>query len=238
MSDDVAQVQIAVASARESGRPARQHDRPGDGEGEPRILREPPRFRRGKEIGPFGEGGVVLFDISLDCMGGGRRVAQWSACMRSPDRERELVDDSVRDAAAVGYAIERRVLVEAAHVRDPFDRLARAADRERLAIAHDRQRVEIDPRRILPVDRDFGLAGEAALFERREVHEREPDRAFDLVDRRAGEEDDRARGVDALHRLVEAVRPGVGKKAKDLRLRVGDWVFSWVVRRHCAQRSG
>ena len=177
-----------------------------------KIFREPPRFRGQKEIGPFGEGGVVLFDISLDRVGGGRGVAQWSARMRSPDRERELVDECVRDAAAVGYAIERRVLVEAAHVGDPFDRLAGAADRERLAIAHDRQRVEMISRRILPVDCDFGLAGLTALLERREIHEREPDRALDLVNLGAGEEDDRACGVDALHRLVEAVRPGVGKK--------------------------
>ena len=99
-----------------------------------------------------------------------------------------------------------------------------AADAEGRAPAHDRQRIEIDARRILPVDRDFGLAGLAALLERREIHERELDRALDLVDLGAGEEDDRACGVDAPHRLVQAVRPGIGKKAEDLGLRVGGWV--------------
>ncbi len=37
--------------------------------------------------------------------------------------------------------------------------MIRIAPREGLAVADDRQRIEIDPRRILPVDRDFGLAG-------------------------------------------------------------------------------
>ena len=63
-----------------------------------------------------------------------------------------------------------------------------------------------------------------ALLERREIHERELDRALDLVDLGAGEEDDRARRVDALHSLAEAMGPGVGKKAEDLGLRVGGWI--------------
>ncbi len=141
--------------------------------------------------------------------------------MGPADRERELVDDRVRYAAAPGDAIERRVLVEAAHMRDPFDRFARAAEAQGRTLADDRQRVEIDPRRILPVDLDFGLAGLAALFERREIHERKLDRALDLIDVGAGEEDDRARGVDALDRLAEAMGPGIGKEVEDLGLRVG-----------------
>ena len=113
------------------------------------------------------------------------------------------------------------VLVETAHVDDPFDGLARAADRQRLARANDRKRFEIDARRIVAVDRDFGLAGPPAPLERREIHERKGDRALDLVDLGPGEEDDSARGVDPLHRLVEAVGPGIGEEADDLGLQVG-----------------
>ena len=89
-----------------------------------RIVGELARFRGREEAGPFREGGGVLLDIGFDGMGGARGVAQRRARMGPADRERELVDDRVGDAAALGDAVERRALVEAAHMRDPFDHFA------------------------------------------------------------------------------------------------------------------
>ena len=82
------------------------------------------RGRGIEEIGPFGEGGVVLLDVGLERARGSRGVPQRRASVRATDGERHLVDDQVRDAAPVRDPVERGVLVELAHMDDPFDDLA------------------------------------------------------------------------------------------------------------------
>ena len=63
-----------------------------------------------------------------------RGVAERGLGVRAANGERELVDDRVRDAAPVGDAIERGVLVESPHMGDPFDDFAVASNRERVAL--------------------------------------------------------------------------------------------------------
>ena len=113
------------------------------------------------------------------------------------------------------------VLVEPAHVHDPFDDFARTPDRERRAVANDRQRLEIDARRVVAIDGDFGFASRPPLVERREIHERKPDRPLDLIDVGAGKKHDRVGGVGAPDRGAQPVRARVGEEAEHRLLRVG-----------------
>ena len=83
-------------------------------------------------------------------------------------------------------------------------------------IGHD---AKVDAGRVVAVDRDLRLAGRTALLKGGKVHEGEADRALHLVDVVACEEDDRARGVDALNRPLEAVRGGAAKEAQRFGLR-------------------
>ena len=139
-------------------------------------------------------------------------AAQRGAGVGAPNRQREPVDDLVGNAIALGDPIEGRILVEPAEVRDPFDDLARASDRQEVPLAHDRRRLEIDAGRIVSIDGDLRLAGLAPLVERREIHEWKPDRPLDLVDVGTGEEHHGSRGVDAPDSLSQAVRTRIGKK--------------------------
>ena len=119
-----------------------------------------------------------------------------------------------------GDPVERGVLVESAHVDDPFDDLAVSPDRERPAPSRNRRRREINLRRRGAVDGDLGLASLAALVEGRQVHERELDRPLGLVSVGASEKYDRVGGVYATHRLGKPVRAGIGEKAENRLLRL------------------
>jgi hypothetical protein len=58
--------------------------------------------------------------------------------MHAADRERQLVDDRIRNAAPVSDAIEGGVLIESSHVDDPFDGFAVAPEHERLSSSCNR----------------------------------------------------------------------------------------------------
>ena len=133
--NDVAQVQIAVTAANETGLAALEQDWAHVRECEPRIVGKLARRRRIEEIGPLGESRAVLLDVSFERMRGARCVPERGASVHAADDERQLVDDRVRNAAPVGDAIERRVLVESPHMDDPFDDFAIAPERERLLLA-------------------------------------------------------------------------------------------------------
>ena len=150
-----------------------------------------------------------------------RAVPQRGARVGAADRQRQPVDDVVGYALPLGDPVERPALVEPAHVGDPFDDFAGAADGEAVVSAHDRQRLEIDARRVVSIDGDFRFAGLAPFVERREIHERKPDRPLDLVDVGSGEEHDRVCGVDARHRPARAVGARVGEEAEHRLLRIG-----------------
>ena len=126
-------MQIAVTAARETVLPASQEDRPYHGKSEARIGRQPSGFRCVEEIGAFGEGGVVLLDICRKRLRGPRGVSKRRARVRTADGKRQLVDHLVRQGAPRGDLIKRCILVEAPHMGDPFDDVAIAADRKRLA---------------------------------------------------------------------------------------------------------
>ena len=209
-----------MASADETGAPAREQHRPGEREGGARVVGQPARIRGRKELGPLGKRGVVLLDVGLDGLRRPQPVAQRRARMRLPHRQGEPVNDRIGNAAAFGHPVERHGLVEAAHVRRPFDDLALPAEPERCAHADDRQRFEIDARRVVAIDGDLGLAGQAALLQRREIHERKPHRPLDLVDIGAGEKDRRIGGVDPSRPAVKPIRARVGEQAKDRVLRM------------------
>ena len=90
-----------MTAARETNLAALEKDRPHDRESEARIDREPAGRRRIEKIGPLGESGVILLDVSLEGVRGPRRVPQWGAGVGAADRERQLVDNSLRDAVAL-----------------------------------------------------------------------------------------------------------------------------------------
>ena len=54
------------------------------------------------------------------------------------DGERQPVDRLVRQGVPRGDPVERRILVEAPHMSDPFDNFAFAGDRKRLPGSRDR----------------------------------------------------------------------------------------------------
>src|ERR1700722_3491391 len=114
-------MQIAVRAANETTLAALEQERAHLRECEPRIARKLARRRRIEEIGPLGESRAVLLDISFERMGGARAVPDRGASVHAADHERQLVDDRVRDALAVGDVIERSVLVESPHVDGPLD---------------------------------------------------------------------------------------------------------------------
>ena len=203
---DVAQVQIAVAAAHVALLAARDEQRPDRGERFARLARQRRRSRGIEQIGPRAR----TRPRSDRDRSTSERVARSPSRVGARSCERWIARASLRtnsrgQAAALGDLVERRVLVEAAHMRRPFHDFAGAADRQARALARDGHDVEIDARRVFAVDLDLRLAGGAALFQRREIEERQADRAPDLVDVVAGEKDDRALGVDPLHRSGEAV---------------------------------
>ena len=65
-----------MTAAGETGLAALEEDRAHDRESEPRIDGEPAGRRRIEKIGPLGESGVILLDVSLEGMRGPRRVPQ------------------------------------------------------------------------------------------------------------------------------------------------------------------
>ena len=122
---------------------------------------------------------------------------------------------------SIRQTIERRVLVEAAHLDRPFDRLAVAAERETaVRLARDRDDAAIDLRRERLVDLKLGLARGLALRGGRIVEKRKLDRALDLVDALAGEEHRGRMGVDPPH-LRAAMGRGIAQQREHLVLRLG-----------------
>ncbi len=93
--NDVAQVQIAVTAANETGLAALEQDRAHDRECEPRIDGELARRGHVEEIGPLGESRAVLLDVSFERMRGARRIPERGAIVRAADGQRQLVDDRV-----------------------------------------------------------------------------------------------------------------------------------------------
>ena len=114
---------------------------------EPRIVGELARRGRVEEIEPLGESRIVLLDVGFERMCRARSVPERGASMHAADRERQLVDDRVRDSLPIGDVIERRVLVESPHVHGPFDDFPVASDRKGLAMSRDGERRQIDLRR-------------------------------------------------------------------------------------------
>src|SRR5271154_7144040 len=159
-------------------------------------------------------------------MGGARRIPHRRAGVGAADRQGHLVNDRIRDAFARGDAVERRVLVEPPHVDDPFDDFALAANLERRASARNGKGREVNRRRIGAIDGYLCLAGGAALVERREIHEREPDRPLDLVGVGTSQKHDGGRRVDTPDRLAQSVRFGIGEKAEHCLLQTGGTIGS------------
>ncbi len=112
----------------------------------------------------------------------------------------------------LGDLVERRVLIEAAHMHGPFDGLTPAVEGEAAVGPRDRQDAEIEAGGIAAIDLDLALASGLALQERREVHEGKAHRAFHLVGVGPGEKDGRAMGVDAPDGLGYAMSRRIGEK--------------------------
>jgi hypothetical protein len=80
-------------------------------------------------------------------MGGARAVPNRGASVKAANDERQLVDDCVRDAVAVGNVIKRRILVESPHVDGPLDDFTVATNRKSLAVADNGKRRQVNIRR-------------------------------------------------------------------------------------------
>ncbi|MFO0988452.1 MAG: hypothetical protein U1F37_13955 [Alphaproteobacteria bacterium] len=163
--------------------------------------RERARHRRA------GDRGGVALDDTAD--GGGAARGAFGGLVEARDHLDRGRDMGRRQRAALGHAVEQRILLEAPHDDEPVERFARAADRERAVGApHQRHDPAIELGRRAPVDAQLLLAGGAALLDRRVVDVGELHRALQLHRAIAGQEDVRDVGVDALDRAGRAVRLG------------------------------
>ena len=71
------------------------------------------------------------------------------------------------------------------------------------------------------IDGDLVLAGSAALFQRRKIHERKEDRALHLVGVGVGEKNHGPVRIDALNLSAERMGRGIGEKREDFALILG-----------------
>ena len=111
------------------------------------------------------------------------------------------------------------LFVEAVHFERPLDDIAVPAERKRAVAAHDRDHLAIEFGRERAVGRNLGFERGLALVERREIEEREFDRALDLVGGVSGQEHRGRMGIDALDG-GSAVGCRLGEQSKDLVLGV------------------
>ena len=120
---------------------------------------------------------------------------------------------SIRPASA--RPVERRLLVEAAHLDRPFDRRAGAVEREpAVRRARDRHHAQIDLGRERPVDLELGLAGALALIEGRIIQEREAHGTLDL-ERAVPARNTEAAWVSMRSTGCSAMGRGVGEQRED-----------------------
>ena len=183
-----------------------------------------------EELGTLAKSLLVLLQVAAERSGRGRAVAQGRAGVRGEDGAHHLRQQRRRQLASIGHVVERLPLVEAAHVHDPLDRLAGAAELQALLAAGDRHGPEINRGGVGSIDRDLRLAGRLAPGERGEVHEGEAHGALDLVGVLAGQEDDRAMRVDADRRRAQPVRCRVGEEIQNLALVRDDMRPAGIVR--------
>jgi hypothetical protein len=132
--------------------------------------------------------------------------------VRRGNRGGELLDQRRAEHATIGQMIQRRILIEPAHMHRPLDDFSFASQLQVLPVASNRDHAAIEEGRFVPIDRDLGLTRRAAPLERGEIHEGKANRAFYLVHVRSGEKDGGAMRVDARDRLSQAVSPRVLQK--------------------------
>ena len=83
---------------------------------------------------------------------------------------RQFVDGFFVDQIFFRKPVESRVLIEAAHKDGPFDDFSGTVDMQFGAFSRNRNHPDIYLRRVLPVDREFRLAGRFPFFQRGEIH--------------------------------------------------------------------
>ena len=152
-----------------------------------------------------------------------RRVAALVAAdlglgVETADLDRQRLDQVRAQLASCRDPVELGVLRETGHLEQPFDRLARPAERQAaVGLARDRDDAAVELGRRAPVQGELGLECRLAPRERGEVHEAEAHRALHLPGALPGEEDDRTVRVDALDAPAQSA---AGKKGQDLGLPV------------------
>ena len=169
---------------------------------------------RGKQLGLLAERRFVLVEergerleprLGLD----GRRCS-----MRRRHHAAEPVGKRRIDAPLIRQPIERRVLVEPAHLHRPLDRLAAPVDCElAVRLTRDRHDPAIDFGGEGAIDLELGLARRLASLQRRIVEERKAHRALDLEGALPRQEHRGRVGVEAPDRFA-AVAGGVGQEAE------------------------
>ena len=180
-----------------------------------RIRRQARRIRGRKNTGiAFGEG----LRVALHHVGEALAAPILGAAGRQGVKGRDLVGQlghqRGRELAAHGHVVEEGVLVEAGHDQEPIHRLAIAIEREgAVRVARDRDYTEVEVGGGAAIDAQLRLADPAPQLDRAEIEVGKAHRALELVCAIAGQEENRAVGIDTLDRLdARPIRPRAGKE--------------------------
>ena len=212
---DVAEVKVAMSAADQAAPAALREKRADARVGGTARRRQRSQLGLREKRGHLPERGVVLLDIVRECRDPGLRFDRARPGVRRGDRAAKRIGQRRVDLARVGQPVERRLLVEAAHLDRPFDRRAGTVQREpAVRPARDRHHATVDLGSEWPVDLELRLAGLFAAIERRVIQEREAHGMLDLERAGAGEKHRGGMGIDALDRL-SAMRRGVGEQRED-----------------------
>src|SRR5262245_17005616 len=218
-------------AARREGRCFRDADRHADGES---ILGR--RARRGADEGARGRRGCgpsaplpPPAERDRAARGMRHRFARYTRERRDPwlevdwlggsvkrsDRAAEGIGERGIDHAPLRQAVERCVLVEAAHFERPFHRGAAAIERQpAVRLARDRKHAAVDIGRKRTIDLKLRLAGALAPGNGRIVEEGKADRTLDLQGTLTDEKHRGGMSIDALDRATVMDR-GIGKERED-----------------------
>ena len=110
--------------------------------------------------------------------------------------------------------VEQQRLIESIHLDEPLDDPVSAAERQPVAVTAHRQYATVQSRRRPPVQPDFVFARDSSTLEGGEIDVVETDCPLELVSASARKKNDSGMGVDALDRLA-AVGRGRSEEVND-----------------------
>lgn len=118
--------------------------------------------------------------------------------MQFDDAHREALQQVVVEATWMCVVDHQCVVVEACHLQDVIDDLARAVERERTVRgASDRVDRDVEIGSEAPIESEFGVEGRSTPLRRTEVEVAQPNRPFELPGAVTVEDDHRTVRDDA-----------------------------------------